>query len=221
MIFMEHLQKAYRVKGKPRPVLEDVTLDVPEGEFMILLGKSGSGKTTLLSVMGLLEPYDGGVYRLDGIDTAGLSATMRTDLRREKIGFVFQSYQLIPTLTAFENVEVPLGFDGVPKEERKARVEEALVAVGLEDRIHQRVTELSGGEQQRVAIARAIIRQPKVILADEPTGNLDRVNADEIMKLLQSLHRTVVMVTHDESLTAYADIVIRMDNGMILESYSG
>ena len=217
MIFMEHLKKAYRVKGKPRPVLEDVTLNVPEGEFLILLGKSGSGKTTLLSVMGLLEPYDGGVYRLDGTDTAGLSAKERTDLRREKIGFVFQSYQLIPTLTAFENVEVPLGFDGVPKEERRARVEEALTAVGLEDRIHQRVTELSGGEQQRVAIARAIIRQPKVILADEPTGNLDRVNADEIMKLLQSLHRTVVMVTHDKSLIAYADIVIRMDNGTILE----
>ena len=216
MIFMEHLQKAYRVKGKPRPVLEDVTLDVPEGEFMILLGKSGSGKTTLLSVMGLLEPYDGGVYRLDGTDTAGLSATARTDLRREKIGFVFQSYQLIPTLTAFENVEVPLGFDGVPKEERKARVEEALVTVGLEDRIHQRVTELSGGEQQRVAIARAIIRQPKVILADEPTGNLDRVNADEIMKLLQSLHRTVVMVTHDEGMTEYATMVRRIQDRVLI-----
>ena len=215
MIFMEHLIKAYRVKGKPRPVLEDVTLDVPEGEFMILLGKSGSGKTTLLSVMGLLEPYDGGVYRLDGTDTAGLSAKERTDLRREKIGFVFQSYQLIPTLTAFENVEVPLGFDGVPKEERRARVEEALIAVGLEERIHQRVTELSGGEQQRVAIARAIIRQPKVILADEPTGNLDRVNADEVMMLLQSLHKTVVMVTHDESLTAYADKVFHLRAGVL------
>ena len=210
MIFMEHLKKAYRVKGKSRPVLDDVTLNVPEGEFMILLGKSGSGKTTLLSVMGLLEPYDSGVYILDGTDTAGLSAKDRTDLRRVKIGFVFQSYQLIPTLTAFENVEVPLGFDGVPKEERKARVEEALVAVGLEDRIHQRVTELSGGEQQRVAIARAIIRQPKVILADEPTGNLDRVNAEEIMKLLQSLHKTVVMVTHDESLLTYATMTMRL-----------
>ena len=215
MIFMEHLIKAYRVKGKPRPVLEDVTLDVPEGEFMILLGKSGSGKTTLLSVMGLLEPYDGGVYRLDGTDTAGLSAKERTDLRREKIGFVFQSYQLIPTLTAFENVEVPLGFDGVPKEERRTRVEEALIAVGLEERIHQRVTELSGGEQQRVAVARAIIRQPKVILADEPTGNLDRVNADEIMKLLQSLRKTVVMVTHDEELTEYANKVFHLRAGVL------
>ena len=130
--------------------------------------------------------------------------------RSEKIGFVFQSYQLIPTLTAFENVEVPLGFDGVPKEERRARVEEALTAVGLEDRIHQRVTELSGGEQQRVAIARAIIRQPRVILTDEPTGNLDRVTAEEIMKLLQSLHRTVVMVTHDESLLTYATMTMRL-----------
>lgn len=210
MIAMEHLQKAYRVKGKRRPVLDDVTLDIPEGAFMILCGKSGSGKTTLLSVMGLLEPYDGGIYTLDGIDTARLSAKERTDLRREKIGFVFQSYQLIPTLTAFENVEVPLGFDGVPKEERRARVEEALTAVGLEDRIHQRVTELSGGEQQRVAIARAIIRQPRVILADEPTGNLDRVTAEEIMKLLQSLHRTVVMVTHDESLLTYATMTMRL-----------
>lgn len=220
MIFMEHLQKAYRVKGKPRPVLDDITLDVHDGEFMILLGKSGSGKTTLLSVMGLLEPYDGGVYRLDGIDTAGLTAKERTDLRREKIGFVFQSYQLIPTLTAFENVEVPLGFDGVLREERRTRVEEALIAVGLEDRIHQRVTELSGGEQQRVAIARAIIRQPKVILADEPTGNLDRVNADEIMKLLQSLHKTVVMVTHDEELTAFADKVFHLRSGALRESPS-
>lgn len=210
MITMEHLQKAYRVKGKPRPVLEDVTLDVPEGEFMILLGKSGSGKTTLLSVMGLLEPYDGGSYKLAGIDTAGLTAKERTDLRREKIGFVFQSYQSIPTLSAFENVEVPLGFDGVPKEERRVRVEEALIAVGLEERIHQRVTELSGGEQQRVAIARAIIRQPKVILADEPTGNLDRVNAEEIMKLLKSLHKTIVMVTHDESLLTYATMTMRL-----------
>jgi putative ABC transport system ATP-binding protein len=215
MIFMEHLQKAYQVKGKPRPVLDDVTLDVPEGEFMILLGKSGSGKTTLLSIMGLLEPYDGGVYRLDGTDTVGLSAKERTDLRREKIGFVFQSYQLIPTLTAFENVEVPLGFDGVPKKERKARVEEALISVGLEDRIYQRVTELSGGEQQRVAIARAIIRQPKVILADEPTGNLDHINADEIMKLLRSLHKTVVMVTHDEELTAYTDKVYHLRAGLL------
>ncbi|MBE6723801.1 MAG: ABC transporter ATP-binding protein [Ruminococcaceae bacterium] len=220
MIFMEHLQKAYRVKGKPRPVLDDITLDVHDGEFMILLGKSGSGKTTLLSVMGLLEPYDGGVYRLDGADTAGLTAAARTDLRREKIGFVFQSYQLIPTLTAFENVEVPLGFDGVPKEERRARVEEALTAVGLEERVHQRVTELSGGEQQRVAIARAIIRQPKVILADEPTGNLDRVNAGEIMKLLQSLRKTVVMVTHDEELTAYADKVFYLRSGALRGSPS-
>jgi len=210
MIFMEHLQKAYRVKGKPRPVLDDITLDIPEGEFVILLGKSGSGKTTLLSVMGLLEPYDGGVYRLDGTGTAGLTAKERADLRREKIGFVFQSYQLIPTLTAFENVEVPLGFDGVPKEERKTRVEEALNAVGLGDRIHQRVTELSGGEQQRVAVARAIIRRPKVILADEPTGNLDSVNAGEIMKLLVSLHTTVVMVTHDEDLVPFADRAMRI-----------
>ena len=216
MIFMEHLQKAYRVKGKPRPVLDDVTLDVHDGEFMILLGKSGSGKTTLLSIMGLLEPYDSGVYKLDGIDTAGLTSKERTDLRREKIGFVFQSYQLIPTLTAFENVEVPLGFDGVTKEERKVRVEEALTAVGLEERIHQRVTELSGGEQQRVAIARAIIRQPKVILADEPTGNLDRVNADEIMKRLQSLHKTVVMVTHDEGLTEYATMVKRIRDKVLI-----
>lgn len=197
-------------------VLRGVNCTLYDGECVVLFGRSGSGKSTLLNIMGMMDTPTSGSYILDGEDITACSGDRLTELRGEKLGFVFQSYNLIPTMTAFENIEMPLGLHGVEKEERRRRVEEALEQVGLSDRRDFRSAELSGGEQQRIAIARAMIMRPSLLLADEPTGNLDSETTHEIMKVLKNTGTTLLIVTHDESLTEYADRVLRLSEGRIV-----
>lgn len=197
-------------------VLRGVNCTLYDGECVVLFGRSGSGKSTLLNIMGMMDTPTSGSYILDGEDITACSGDRLTELRGEKLGFVFQAYNLIPTMTAFENIEMPLGLHGVEKEERRRRVEEALEQVGLSDRRDFRSAELSGGEQQRIAIARAMIMRPSLLLADEPTGNLDSETTHEIMKVLKNTGTTLLIVTHDESLTEYADRVLRLSEGRIV-----
>ncbi|MBR3999686.1 MAG: ABC transporter ATP-binding protein [Clostridia bacterium] len=216
MITLTNITKSYRTKSGRVDALSGVSLSIDEGSFTMLYGSSGSGKSTLLSILGLLEMPTSGEYFIGDENMLEKSKKEKTAARGEKIGFIFQSFNLIPTLTAFENAELPLGYRGVPKSERQERVKKALESVGLGDRMHHRPSELSGGEQQRAAIARAMIMKPKILLADEPTGNLDRDTAREILELIASLDSTVVMVSHDEDLAVYADRVIRLKNGRIV-----
>lgn len=217
MITLSNITKSYKTKFGRVDALSGVSLSIDEGSFTMLYGSSGSGKSTLLSILGLLDEPTSGEYFIGGENMLVKSQKEKTSARGEKIGFIFQSFNLIPTLTAFENVELPLGYRGVKKDERRERVKTALESVGLGDRMHHRPAELSGGEQQRAAIARAMIMKPKILLADEPTGNLDTDTAREIMELIASLDSTVVMVSHDEDLAVYADRVIRLKKGMVTE----
>lgn len=217
MIQLTDIRKTYKTRRKHLEILKGITLTIPDRSFVILLGESGSGKSTLCNILGLLDTPTSGEYSIDGISTNGLSSAVRTVLRRDKVGFIFQNYNLIGTMTAFENIELPLGYRGIPKKERDGKVSAALESVGLEKREDHLPSELSGGEQQRIAIARALVTEPTLLIADEPTGNLDRKTTYEIMNLIadQRRARTVVMVTHDEDLTAYGDIVLRMVKGQL------
>lgn len=215
MIELKNISKSFKTRAGRLDVLNDISLTIPDEKFVMLYGASGSGKSTLLNILGLMDTPSSGEYSLDGVNTAALSAAERTKLRGEKIGFIFQAYNLVSTMTAFENVELPLGYRGVPKEERRKLTEDALSAVGLTDRMHHKPASLSGGEQQRAAIARAMVMKPTILLADEPTGNLDTDTTAEIMALIRSVDATVVMVSHDESLAVYADAVIRLKNGRL------
>jgi putative ABC transport system ATP-binding protein len=199
--------------------LNGINLDIQPGEYVSIMGPSGSGKSTLLNVVGLLDRPDSGRYELDGTDVTALSETERARVRREKIGFVFQSFHLIPRLTAAENIELPLILEGVAPAERKSRVEATLDAFELRDRAHHRPSELSGGQRQRVAIARATILKPTALLADEPTGNLDHRTGAEVVNLLEALHHagtTLIVVTHDRELGARAHRHIAMRDGEII-----
>ncbi|MBQ8640998.1 MAG: ABC transporter ATP-binding protein [Clostridia bacterium] len=216
MIELRNITKSFRTRSGILPVLTDISLTIRGGEFVLLYGGSGSGKSTLLNILGLMDTPTSGRYYLCGEDTSAMTAARRTKLRGETIGFIFQSFRLIPTMTAYENVELSLGFRGIPKEQRKSAVEKALTDVGLGKRMDHYPADLSGGEQQRVAIARAMILHPAVLLADEPTGNLDRETAAEIMALLRAQNTTVCMVTHDETLSRYADTILRIREGRIL-----
>ena len=217
MLHLNHLSKSFRTRSGRLDVLRDISLSMEDGEFVMLYGASGSGKSTLLNILGLLDTPSSGEYLLDGKNVGTMSARERTALRGEKIGFIFQSYNLIPTMTAFENVELVLGYRGVPKAERRQRTEEALASVGLLERMHHRPSSLSGGEQQRAAIARAMILRPTLLLADEPTGNLDGETTAEIMTLIRSQPASVVMVSHNEELSGYADTVLRLKNGVLTD----
>ena len=217
MIELKNITKSFKTRHGRVDALRNVSLTVDKGSFTMIYGASGSGKSTLLNILGLMDTPDSGEYLLDGVDMASLSRRERTSARGERIGFIFQSFNLIPVMTAYENAELVLGYRGVPKEERDIRVREALESVGLGDRMHHRPAEMSGGEQQRAAIARAVIMKPSVILADEPTGNLDAETAREIMKLITSLGSTVVMVSHDEDLSVYADRIIRLRGGVVVQ----
>ncbi|MBJ3763704.1 ABC transporter ATP-binding protein [Maribius pontilimi] len=199
--------------------LDGVDLTIEAGEFVAIMGPSGSGKSTAMNVIGCLDSPTGGQYRFNGIEVAGLSRDQRALLRRHFLGFVFQGYNLLPRSSALHNVELPLIYKGVGRAQRRAAATEALGKVGLAGRAHHDPSELSGGQQQRVAIARALVGDPQVVLADEPTGNLDTRTSVEIMEMLQALNRdeglTIVMVTHEADMAAYADRLIWMVDGRI------
>jgi putative ABC transport system ATP-binding protein len=199
--------------------LDSVDLTVEEGEFTALVGTSGSGKTTLLSLLGCLDRPTGGSYRLAGVEVSTLDADRLAAVRNRRIGFVFQAFHLLEGLRADENVALPLRYGGVPRAERLARARRMLERVGLGDRVHHRPTELSGGQRQRVAVARALVTEPALLLADEPTGNLDRASGAAILELFRELHRdgrTLVLVTHDEQVAAVADRRVRLEDGRIV-----
>ena len=224
MIELTALERVFQVGDQAVHALRHLDLMLEDGEYAAVMGPSGSGKTTLLNILGLLDRPDAGTYRLDGLETAALSEEARARLRRERIGFVFQSFHLIPRLTAFENVELPLVLAGLAPRERRPRVERVLDSVGLTPRAHHRPDQLSGGQRQRVAIARATVMEPGLILADEPTGNLDRASGEEVMRTLESLNAkglTLVVVTHDPAIGLRARRRIRMADGAVVADERG
>jgi putative ABC transport system ATP-binding protein len=219
MIKTEKLQKIFRTEDVETWALHDVTLEIKEGEFVAIMGPSGCGKSTLLNILGLLDNPTNGVYTLNGEDVSKYTEAQRTNLRKGVIGFVFQSFNLIDELNVYENIELPLLYMGVPKEERKQRVEEAMKRMDISHRVKHFPQQLSGGQQQRVAIARAVVANPKIILADEPTGNLDSKNGKEVMDLLTQLNKegtTVVMVTHSQHDAGYATRTINLFDGQVV-----
>ncbi|SEM62096.1 putative ABC transport system ATP-binding protein [bacterium A37T11] len=219
MIKIANLQKFYRTEEVETVALNNLSIHVKEGEFVAVMGPSGCGKSTLLNIVGLLDDVDEGSYLFNNIEVAKFNERKRSDLRKHNIGFVFQSFNLIDELTVFENVELPLIYTKVPAAERKKKVEEVLEKVQIMHRRNHFPQQLSGGQQQRVAVARAVVNNPKLILADEPTGNLDSNNGNEVMQLLTELNEqgtTIVMVTHSEHDARYADRVIRMLDGQVI-----
>jgi putative ABC transport system ATP-binding protein len=214
------LTKTYALGTARIEALRALQLKIGHGEHVAITGPSGSGKTTLLNILGCLDTPTDGIYRLDGQNIMGLSNEQSALIRNKKIGFVFQNFNLLPRLTALSNVELPLVFSGIPHDERRARAEDSLGRVGLPDRLHHRPSEMSGGQQQRVAIARAIVTNPSILLADEPTGNLDRETGKEILSLLQDLNRaaglTLVTVTHEADIADKAGHRIEMVDGRII-----
>ena len=221
MIRAEHLSKVYRMGKIEVPALRDVSLEIEEGEFLAIVGPSGSGKSTLLNMLGCLDKPTSGAVFIGGVNTASLSENELAEIRREKIGFIFQQFNLIHSLTALENVALPMFFAGVNSDARIKRAAELLAKVGLRERMHHKPSELSGGQQQRVAIARALSNNPAVIIGDEPTGNVDSETGDAIMGILEGLNRnegrTIIVVTHDTEIAAHAPRVIRMKDGRLLE----
>jgi putative ABC transport system ATP-binding protein len=218
MLQMTQIQKVYRTELIETHALRELSLSVNEGEFIAVTGPSGSGKTTFLNIVGLLETFEHGTYMLDGKDVSYLNDDDRSAFRNQKIGFIFQSFNLIPDLNLFENVDVPLRYRGLPAGDRKQRIENALETVGLASRMRHIPAQLSGGQQQRVAIARALAGDPKVLLADEPTGNLDTTMAHQVMDLLEQIHAagtTIVMVTHDHELANRAERNIHLIDGRV------
>jgi putative ABC transport system ATP-binding protein len=223
MIELAGINKSYQIGPRTIPVLRDVNLRVAEGEFVAIMGSSGSGKSTLLNILGILDDYDDGAYTLDGTLMRGLSERRAAIYRNRFIGFVFQAFNLLPFKTAVENVELPLQYRGVPRGRRRAQAVEALDRVGLAARAEHVPSEMSGGEKQRVAIARALIAQPRLLLADEPTGALDTTTSKQIMELLEEANRaglTLVVVTHEPTVAARAHRVVRMRDGQIFEDAS-
>ncbi|MDY6881433.1 MAG: ABC transporter ATP-binding protein [Desulfatiglans sp.] len=220
MIHLENIQRVFQVGDERVYGLRRVNLNIRSGEYVSIMGPSGSGKSTLLNIMGLLDRPDEGVYRLEEVDTTELTDLQQAEVRRHKIGFIFQFFHLIPRLTAAENVELPLVLGGVVPSERKTRVLATLDRLGLADRARHRPDQLSGGQRQRVAIARATIMRPAVILADEPTGNLDRTSGNEVIQTIEDLNRsgmTIIMVTHDPELGRRAARRLRMLDGRVVD----
>ena len=220
MIRMENIKKVYRTEHVETHALSGFTVHIAEGEFVSVMGPSGSGKTTFLNVTGLLDTFDGGSYKLDGKDVSRLNDSAMSKIRNEKIGFIFQSFNLIPDLNVFDNIDVPLRYRGVGGKARREAIEHSLEVVGLSSRLRHYPAQLSGGQQQRVAVARALVGTPRLILADEPTGNLDSAMANEIMLLLEKINQmgtTVVVVTHDPELGARAARQINLLDGKMID----
>ena len=218
MITLEGVTKTYRMGRLEVPALQGIDLHVGRGEFVAIMGASGSGKSTLMNIVGCLDVPTGGRYLLDGTDVAKFDDDQLARIRNRKIGFVFQSFNLIPRTSALHNVEMPLVYAG--ERGRTERAREALGSVGLADRVHHQPTELSGGQQQRAAIARALVTNPAILLADEPTGNLDSVSSVEIMRLLANLNaergRTVILITHEQDIARFANRVVELRDGRIV-----
>ncbi len=220
MIHTENLSKTYRMGDVEVQALRDVNLEIQDGEFIAIIGPSGSGKSTLLNIIGCLDKPTSGAVFIEDIDTASLSENELAEIRREKIGFIFQQYNLVHTLNAIENVALPMFFAGVKREMRLKRAEELLVKVELGDRMYHKPAELSGGEQQRVAIARALSNDPEIIIGDEPTGNVDTEAGNLIMDILDGLNRDgkmIIVVTHDAEIAARAGRTKRMRDGRVLD----
>ncbi len=225
VIALEKVNKIYDAGKVQAHVLHDVSLTIESGEFVAIVGASGSGKTTLLNVLGCLDRPTSGVYRFDGQDVSQLNRTQLAHLRNRKLGFVFQSFNLLPRYSTVENVELPLLYAGVLPGERKRRAQEALKLVGLGDHFHKMPTELSAGQQQRVAVARALINQPQVVLADEPTGNLDSRTGEEMLREFQRLHRerkqTIILITHDPTIDRWGPRLVTVRDGAIANDAPG
>jgi putative ABC transport system ATP-binding protein len=220
MISMRNIRKVYSTGKLEVEALRQINLEIRENEFVSIMGPSGSGKSTLMNLIGCLDTPSSGEYFLDGQKVESLSSNELAEIRNRKIGFVFQSFNLLAYATAIENVEVPLIFAGVPSRKRRKRAEELLEKVGLKDRADHKPTELSGGEMQRVSVARALACQPRLILADEPTGNLDSVSGGEIVDLFRELSRqghTVVVITHDNEISKRTERIIRLRDGIIVD----
>jgi len=222
LVEIRNLAKSYQRGGQTVPVLSDITLDIEAGEFIALMGPSGSGKTTLLNLIAGIDKPDAGSLRVGGVDIAALSEAELADWRAANVGFIFQFYNLMPVLTAYENVELPLMLTPLSRAERRTRVELVLSVVGLADRKKHYPNELSGGQQQRVAIARAVVADPAIIVADEPTGDLDRVSAADILSMMQRLNRelgkTIIMVTHDATAARAARTMVHLEKGELIVS---
>ena len=219
MLSMRELSRVYRTDMVETTALDSIDLDIAEGEFVAIMGPSGCGKSTLLNVIGMLDSPSSGSYRFAGAEVADLPEPKLADMRKKSLGFIFQSFNLIDELSVFENVELALLYHDIPAGERKRRVDAVMDRVGIAHRARHRPSQLSGGQQQRVAVARALVGSPKLILADEPTGNLDTQHGEEVMKMLQALNRegsTIVMVTHSPAHADYAGRIVNMLDGQVL-----
>ncbi len=222
LIEIKDIYKIYNPGENEVRALDGISLNVEHGEFLAIVGQSGSGKSTLMNMLGLLDIPTSGTYSLDGVDVANMTDDELSEIRNKEIGFIFQGFNLIPSLTAVENVELPLVYRGMKKEERNKLALEALERVGLSHRLDHLPKQMSGGQQQRVAIARAVAARPPIILADEPTGNLDSHSGVEVMKILHELHeegRTVILITHDNDIANEAERVIRIQDGQIVADF--
>ncbi|MCG4571327.1 ABC transporter ATP-binding protein [Clostridium cochlearium] len=219
MIKLEDIEKVYDTGAIKLKALNKINLAIDEREFVAIMGASGSGKSTMMNILGCLDSITSGKYYLDGVDISSLDSNELAEIRNKKIGFVFQAFNLLPKLTSIANVELPMMYAGVPKEERKIRAQKALERVGLKDRIYHKPTELSGGQKQRVAIARALVNDPSILLADEPTGNLDSKSTVEIMGIFQELNNegvTIVMVTHEDDVAMHTKRAVVFKDGNII-----
>ncbi len=224
MIKLDSVKKVFYTEEVETHALSDIHLDIAKGEYLAIAGPSGCGKTTLLSILGLLDTPTDGDYLLDGEPVANLTASQRARIRNQHIGFVFQAFNLIGDLTVYENVELPLTYRGMPGSERKQRVHASLERVGMAHRVNHYPSQLSGGQQQRVAVARAIVGEPLILLADEPTGNLDSKNGSVVMDLMRELHQegaTICMVTHDPRYAHYAEKTLSLFDGQVISETNG
>ena len=222
LIEIKNVYKIYNPGENEVRALDGVSLKIENGEFVAIIGQSGSGKSTLMNMIGMLDKCTSGEYYMDGIDVLNMTDNQMSEIRNKKIGFIFQGFNLISSLTSKGNVELPLIYRGMKKQERENLSQQALEMVGLKNRINHRPSQMSGGQQQRVAIARAIAAKPPIILADEPTGNLDSKSGVEVMKIIHQLHsegRTIILITHDNLIAQEAERIIRIHDGKIVEDY--